>query len=62
MQFSILRYEVKYYNENSWKEISETEAMERLQDAFDRVTPAIEIMIQGEQVLTPDAIYRIKGL
>jgi hypothetical protein len=29
---------------------------------FAKVTPAIQDMIQGKRVMTPDAIFRIKGI
>ena len=60
MLFEMLRYEVKYYNKNEWEEISETEVLVSLQESFKRVTPAIQEMIEGKQVLTPEAAYRVK--
>ena len=43
-----------------WEKISETKVLERLQESFNRVTPAIQEMIQGKQVLTPAAAYRVR--
>ena len=60
MLFEMLRYEVKYYNKNEWEEISETEVLVSLQESFKRVTPAIQEMIEGKQVLTSEAAYRVK--
>ena len=60
MIFKMLCYEVKYYDKNCWEKISETKVLECLQETFDRVTPAIQEMIQGKQVLTPTAAYRVK--
>ena len=54
-------YEVKYHDEQEWQEISEIEVLESLHEVFDRVTPAIQDMIQGRRVLTPNSMYRIKG-
>lgn len=54
-------YEVKYHDKQEWEEISEIEILESLLEVFDRVTPAIQEMIQGRRVLTPSAKYRIKG-
>ena len=61
MIFEMLRYEVKYYDKNHWEEISETEVLQDLQDSFKRVTPAIQEMIEGRQVLTSEAAYRVKA-
>ena len=58
----MLHYEVRYFDKTEWEKISEVEVLESLQDTFVRVTPALWDMIQGKQVTTLDAIYRIKGL
>jgi hypothetical protein len=55
------QYEVKYHDKEEWEEISEIEVLESLHEVFVRVTPAIQDMIQGRRVLTPNAMYRIKG-
>ena len=60
MLFKMLRYEVKYYDKNHWEEVSETQVLECLQESFSRVTPAIQEMIEGKQVLTSEAAYRVK--
>jgi hypothetical protein len=62
MKFKMLHYEVRYFDKTEWEKISEVEVLESLQDAFVRITPALRDMIQGKQVTTPDAKYRIKGL
>jgi hypothetical protein len=61
MKFKMLHYEVRYFDKTEWEKISEVEVLESLQNAFVRVTPALRDMIQGKQVTTPDAKYRIKG-
>ena len=61
MMFEMPQYEVKYHDKAEWQAISEIEVLERLQEIFVWVTPAIRDMIHGKRVLTPDAIYRIKG-
>jgi hypothetical protein len=61
MRFEMLRYEVKYYDKNHWEEISETDVLNGLQNSFKRVTSALQEMIEGRQVLTSDAAYRIKS-
>jgi hypothetical protein len=53
-------YEVKYHGEADWKEISDLELMDELYKIFNKVTPAIKEMIQGEEVETPHGIFRLK--
>jgi hypothetical protein len=53
-------YEVKYYEEDDWKEISELALMDELYKSFDKVTPAIKEMILGNEVKTPYGIFRLK--
>ena len=55
------QYQVRFHDKAEWEEISETELMCRLHRYYDQVTPAIHQMIEGEQVLTPDAVYRLKN-
>jgi hypothetical protein len=60
--FEIPHYEVRYNDKAEWEEISEVEVLESMQKLFVKVTPAIQDMIQGKRVMTPDAIFRIKGI
>jgi len=60
MMFEMPQYEVRGFNKSEWRDISEIDLMQMLLEYFDRVTPAIQQMIEGEQVLTPDAVYRFK--
>ena len=61
MMFDMPRYEVRFHDGSKWEEISEIDLMHRLHKSYDRVTPAIQEMIEGGQVLTQDAAYRIKN-
>lgn len=61
MMFSMPQYEVRFHDRAQWEEISEIELMHLLHESYDRVTPAIQQMIEGEQVLTADAVYRLKN-
>jgi hypothetical protein len=61
MQFKFIQYEVKYIGENQWKEISEKTCMEFLVDSFDPLTPIIAEILNGKEIKTPYAIYRLKG-
>ena len=53
-------YEVRYNENEEWKEISDLEFMEGLYRLYRRVTPAIKEMIGGKELRTPDAVYRLK--
>ena len=58
--FTMPRYEVRYNENEEWKEISELEFMDGLYKLYHRVTPAIREMIEGKELRTPDAVYRLK--
>ena len=60
MTFEMPQYEVRYFNMAEWTDISEIELIQGLQEFFDRVTPAIQQMLEGEEVLTQYAVYRLK--
>jgi len=61
MLFAMPSYEVKYNDKSDWEAISEIKVLGKLQEAYDRVTPAIQKMIEGQEVLTPQAVFRIRG-
>jgi hypothetical protein len=46
MMFAMPLYEVRYDDKIEWEEISEIDLMQRLHDTYDRVTPAIQQMIE----------------
>ena len=58
--YALPLYEAKYNEKEEWKEISEVELMEGLYKAFEQVTPAIKEMIEGKEIDTPEAVYRLK--
>jgi hypothetical protein len=58
--FEMPQYEVRDLNMSEWENISEIDIMQKLHESFERVTPAIQKMIDGEQVLTQYAVYRLK--
>ena len=60
MMFSMPQYEVRLHDGAEWEEISEIDLMQRLHESYGLITPAIQLMIDGGQVLTPDAAYRLK--
>lgn len=53
-------YEVKYYEADEWKEISELDLMDTLYKTYKKVTPVIKKMMIGKEVETPYGIYRLK--
>ena len=53
-------YEVRYHDRDEWEEISDVELMEGLYKIYKRVTPAIKEMINGNEVQTFEAVYRLK--
>ena len=60
MMFEMPQYEVRDLNMSEWRDISEIDIMQKLLESFDRVTPTIQKMIEGEQVMTQYAVYRLK--
>ena len=60
MVFGMPQYEVKFFGATEWRDISESDLMQKLHEYFDRVTPSIQQMIEGDQVLTQHAVYRLK--
>jgi len=60
LTYALPLYEVKYHEEDDWREISELELMDELYRTFDKVTPAIKEMILGKEVKTTHGIFRLK--
>ena len=58
--FTMPRYEVKYKENEDWKEISELELFDGLYKLYHRVSPAIKEMIEGKELHTPNAVYRLR--
>ena len=54
------RYEVRYEANGEWIEISDLDFMDGLYKLYRRVTPVIKEMINGKELCTPHAAYRIK--
>jgi hypothetical protein len=54
------QFQVKNFNDDSWKEIPESYVLEKLVDQFGRVTPIIIEMTQGKENITSDGIFRMK--
>jgi hypothetical protein len=60
MKFAVPRYEVRYLGKEIWEDISEFHLMQRLSETYDQVCPVIQKMLEGKQVLSPEAVYRLK--
>jgi hypothetical protein len=60
LTYELPLYEVKYNEDDEWKEISDLELMDELYKTHKRATPAIKEMIMGKQVKTPHGIFRLK--
>jgi hypothetical protein len=60
MMFEMPQYEARDLDNSEWRDISEIDIMQKLSECFNRVTPAIQQMIEGQQVLTQYAVYRLK--
>ena len=56
------QFQVKYSDEDGWKEISENKVLGKLVGEFDRVTPIIIQMVQGKQIITSDGTFRMKEI
>ena len=54
------RFEVRDDENGEWIEISDLHFMDGLYKLYRRVTPAVKEMINGKELRTPDAVYRIK--
>jgi len=60
MMSTMPRYEVRYDENGKWIEVSDLDFMDGLYKLYRRVTPAIKEMINGKELRTPDAVYRLK--
>ena len=60
LQYAMPRYEVRVSGKQEWVEISDVELMDCLYKFYRKVTPVIKQMIKGNELLTPDAVYRLK--
>jgi hypothetical protein len=60
MMLSMPVYQVKYHGEQDWQDISEIELLQKLLETHEQVTPAIQLLIEGNQLLTAAAVYKLK--
>ena len=60
MQFKISCYQVRKLGEDKWHETSEKMVMESLAECFEQVSPIILKLLEGNEVIARQEIYRIK--
>ena len=60
MMLAMPFYEVRHKDGEEWKQITDLELMDCLYKYYKKVTPAIKEMINGKEIITPGAIYRLK--
>ena len=58
--FTLPLYEAKYNEKEDWQEITEIQLMDGLYRIYKKVTPAIKEMIEGKEIVTPEAVFRLK--
>ena len=58
--YTLPLYEAKYNEKEDWEEITEIQLMDGLYRIYKKVTPAIKEMIEGKEIFTPEAVYRLK--
>jgi len=61
MKSAMPLYEVRYHGKENWENISDIDLMQKLHETFDRVIPAIQKILEGDLLLTPEAVYRLKS-
>jgi hypothetical protein len=61
MQFKISQYEFKDFTSDDWQKVSEKFVLGKLVDVFDLITPSLSKMIQGNEIITPEGIFRLKN-
>ena len=54
------RYEVRHNENEEWIEITELELINGLYKIYRKVTPSIRKMMEGKELQTPNAVYRLK--
>ena len=56
----LVQYEVMHSSDEGWKDVSEVIAMHKISECYDQVSPVLQDMFQGEEIHTPDAVFRVK--
>jgi len=59
MKFKLTYFEVKKFGEDMWQEVPEKIFLEKIVDCFDPVSPILEKILQGNEIVANAEIYRI---
>ena len=59
MKSKELQFEVKYPYNGDWIEVSENVFLRDLLNDFDRITPIITEMLEGREIVSQSAAFRI---
>ena len=60
MQYKLPNFEVKRLGEDKWQEVPEKIFLEKIVDYFDPVSPILEKILQGNEIVANAEIYRIR--
>jgi len=60
MNIKLTQFQVKYDHDDKWHQISERRVLHRLSESFTKITPELSKMLNGEEIITRNEIYRVK--
>jgi hypothetical protein len=60
MIFRMPRFEIKNISGTDWEKVSEKEFLLKLSDEFNLITPVLNDIFQGKEIINRDFIYRIR--
>ena len=61
MIFKVPLFELRQNNDNNWKKMTEKDFLLNLNNSFTQITPALEKMFDGEEIVTSSIIFRIRN-
>jgi hypothetical protein len=60
MIFRMPQFEIKNISGTDWEKVSEKEFLSKLSDEFNLITPVLNDIFQGKEIINLDFIYRIR--
>jgi hypothetical protein len=60
MIFRMPQFEIKNISATDWEKVSEKEFLSKLSDEFNLITPVLNDIFQGKEIINLDFIYRIR--
>ena len=60
MIFRMPQFEIKNISGADWEKVSEKEFLLKLSDEFNLITPILNDIFQGKEIINRDFIYRIR--